>query len=207
MIEGMSFKGWEPIVKYAPKTPKYSSNSTKTNYLESDGFGGKVLLQDNMDGVQVSADDNVLSLFSSPVKGGTVTSATGERQSAGAGYRATRPGYQFNSGTDVSPGGDKNAYASYTGKVVSVNSNGGYNDGFGNSVILEYDINGQKMYNRMSHFDSVYDLKPGQTINQGEKIGVIGSTGNTTGVHLDNELYYLNKGKKYFQDTSSLFKK
>jgi murein DD-endopeptidase MepM/ murein hydrolase activator NlpD len=204
MIEGTIFPDIsDEFEAYKPRQ-KYSTNSTKTNYIESDNVNGKILLQDNMQGFQVEADQDIMSQLIPAVAGGTVSSPVGERQSVGAGYRATRPGYQMNSGADI-VGGDENVRAMGNGTVVSVSGDGSKNDGFGNSVVLEHDINGQKVYSRYSHLASVSNIAPGQSIKQGTQIGIMGATGNVTGKHLDNEVYQVKNGNKYFQDTSSLY--
>ena len=66
--------------------------------------------------------------------------------------------------------------ASMSGKVLSV----GYTNIFGNYVIIKH-INGyQTMYAHMSKAL----VKSGQSVEQGEKIGLVGSTGYSTGPHL-----------------------
>lgn len=57
---------------------------------------------------------------------------------------------------------------------------------YGNSVLLQLPT-GEMM--RLSHFDSLGDFAEGQTITAGMPIGIYGSTGRSTGQHLDVELY------------------
>lgn len=57
---------------------------------------------------------------------------------------------------------------------------------YGNSVLLELP-SGEQL--RLSHLSSFGNLQPGSVLNPGELIGMPGSTGNSTGEHLDVEFY------------------
>ncbi|NOU94735.1 peptidoglycan DD-metalloendopeptidase family protein [Paenibacillus sp. LMG 31456] len=91
---------------------------------------------------------------------------------------------------------NKNIMASDNGKVVYA---GNKNDGYGNMVILDH-LNGYKtLYGHLSRID----VTVGKIVEKGEKIGFMGSTGDSTGVHLhfevqrsntpENPLKYLNR--------------
>lgn len=60
---------------------------------------------------------------------------------------------------------------------------------YGNSVLLELP-SGEMI--RLSHLSSIGQFQNGQTLNPGDLIGLPGSTGNSTGEHLDVEFYNQN---------------
>lgn len=105
--------------------------------------------------------------FAWPVQSYSITSTFGYR------WGALHKGIDF-----TSP--NKTIMASDNGKVVY----SGYNSGYGNHVILDH-MNGYKTL--YGHMSQVY-VKNGQILEKGEKIGYMGSTGNSTGVHLHFEI-------------------
>jgi len=58
---------------------------------------------------------------------------------------------------------------------------------YGNSIFLE--LPGGAGMVRFSHFGDIGQLQPGDVLNPGDRIGSWGSTGNSTGEHLDVEFY------------------
>lgn len=110
-----------------------------------------------------------------PLPDGTfsVTSPFGYRIHPIYGYK------KFHSGIDLGASSGTDISSTMYGKVISA----GYNGGYGNCVIIE---NGdtQTLYAHMSSIN----VKQGQTINSGQKIGEVGSTGASTGPHLHYEV-------------------
>jgi murein DD-endopeptidase MepM/ murein hydrolase activator NlpD len=98
----------------------------------------------------------------------------------------------FNRGTDfATPAGTKVSVPSGEWTVAEAfggAKSGGVgnstNKGWGNSVKLVNRLTGETL--RFSHLSSV-NLKPGQIVKAGEVVGLTGSTGNSTGPHLDVE--------------------
>jgi murein DD-endopeptidase MepM/ murein hydrolase activator NlpD len=74
-------------------------------------------------------------------------------------------------------------YASAAGKVIASMS-GGYNGGYGNYIIISHGNGTQTLY---SH-NSKNVVSVGQYVEQGQKIGEIGSTGKSTGPHVHFEI-------------------
>lgn len=99
--------------------------------------------------------------------------------------------------------GSGNILAAEAGTVVSA----GWNGGFGNCVIIRHDNGLYSLYGHMANL-SVY---AGQSVYRGQVIGVMGSTGNSTGRHLHFELYdpsnyaqVINPWANYFQGNVSV---
>ncbi|MCZ8517629.1 M23 family metallopeptidase [Paenibacillus filicis] len=119
--------------------------------------------------------------FAWPVAGATITSTFGMRWGA------------FHKGVDLV--GNRNITASDNGKVVFA----GVKEGYGNCIIVDH-MNGYRtLYGHLSQILT----SNGKIVEKGEKIGIMGSTGDSTGVHLhfevqrgetpDNPLKYLNR--------------
>lgn len=74
--------------------------------------------------------------------------------------------------------------AAAAGKVTFSKSTNGY----GNTVMIVHSI-GDKTYETVyAHLQSM-NVKVGQAVEQGERIGVKGTTGNSTGIHLHFEVH------------------
>lgn len=76
------------------------------------------------------------------------------------------------------------------------------NWGYGNGVIIQHaDGSGYSMY---AHMDSV-SVRKGDTVSQGAQIGMLGSSGYSTGPHLHFELTKtVQQSGTYFKPTSSI---
>ena len=59
----------------------------------------------------------------------------------------------------------------------------GWNGGYGKAVIIQHSDRQQTLYGHLSEVS----VQAGQTIAQGTVIGLVGSTGNSTGPHLHFE--------------------
>ncbi|MEX1029020.1 MAG: M23 family metallopeptidase [Paenibacillaceae bacterium] len=105
--------------------------------------------------------------FSWPVTGAKLTSSYGKRW--GTVHR----------GIDMASS-NRTIMASDTGKVIFAGVNGTY----GNCVILDHKNGYQTLYGHLSKIS----VKKGDVLEKGEKVGVMGSTGHSTGVHLHFEI-------------------
>ena len=78
-------------------------------------------------------------------------------------------------------GTNKNIYSAAKGTVKYK----GYSSGNGYHVILQHKMNGKTVYSLYSHLSS-YKVCPavGKAVTAGQMIGIMGTTGNSTGVHL-----------------------
>lgn len=106
--------------------------------------------------------------FIRPISGGYTSCAYG--------------GYSGHVGVDLTMSGayGKAVYASAGGTVISA----GWSGGYGKMVKIRHS-NGYVTY--YAHMSSIL-VSVGETVNQGQQIGKIGSTGNSTGPHLHFEL-------------------
>ncbi len=103
--------------------------------------------------------------------------------SSGFGWRKLYGRDNFHGGIDIAGAGIYGApiIASDTGKVRTAGYNAG---GYGNYVIIDHGGNKWTVYGHMTQY-IVYE---GQWVSQGETIGYVGSTGNSTGPHLHFEI-------------------
>ena len=89
--------------------------------------------------------------------------------------------------------------AAAAGKVTFSKSTNGY----GNTVMIVHAIDGKTFETVYAHLQSI-GVKVGQTVKQGERIGVKGSTGNSTGIHLHFEVHIGRWNNKFTNAVDSL---
>lgn len=103
---------------------------------------------------------------------------------------ASISGWSFHGGTDIAGGGisGKPVYASRAGTVITaVTSNSGY----GIYVLIDHGDGFSTLY---AHMSARY-VSTGDSVTQGQMIGRVGSTGNSTGPHLHFEVRYYGEKK------------
>jgi murein DD-endopeptidase MepM/ murein hydrolase activator NlpD len=103
-----------------------------------------------------------------PTKGGTITSAFGYRW-----------GKKHN-GIDIAHKTGDPVYCAFDGKVKEC----GYVNGYGNRIVIEHEGNIQTVY---AHLSSI-QTKAMTDVKKGDLIGLVGSTGKSTGPHLHFEV-------------------
>jgi hypothetical protein len=86
-----------------------------------------------------------------------------------------------NLGTDFAASAGSNIMSIVDGEVVGINPNSG---AWGNQLIVRDAKGGEQAYNHMAGYG---DVKVGQKVKAGDVLGQVGSTGQTTGPHLDLE--------------------
>ena len=84
-------------------------------------------------------------------------------------------------GMDIAANMGTTVYAADGGKVVLAEWYGGY----GNCIMIDHGNGYKTLYGHLSYIG----VKNGQTVTQGNTIGQVGSTGNSTGPHLHFEVY------------------
>jgi murein DD-endopeptidase MepM/ murein hydrolase activator NlpD len=93
-------------------------------------------------------------------------------------------GYDYSSihhGIDIAGAVGNSIFASDTGVVVY---SGWNNNGYGNLLILDHGNGWQTVY---AHLSDIY-VYCGESVNQGDTIAAMGSTGNSSGPHLHFEI-------------------
>jgi murein DD-endopeptidase MepM/ murein hydrolase activator NlpD len=113
-------------------------------------------------------------LFVYPVRG-RLSSSFGWRKDPFTGLR------RYHSAVDLAANAGTPVKAAAGGRVSSVS----YSPVFGNYIIITHSGGFQSMY---AHLSSA-DAKEGGRVEQGEKIGAVGSTGRSTGPHLHFAIY------------------
>ncbi|MCF2945988.1 peptidoglycan DD-metalloendopeptidase family protein [Paenibacillus tarimensis] len=107
---------------------------------------------------------------------------TSKRMTSGFGYRTdpfTRKS-TFHAGIDIAGSTGDAVFAAADGTVTE----SGYDSGKGNYIIIKHRRGLQTVYMHLSQREA----KEGESVVRGEKIGLLGSTGRSTGPHLHFEI-------------------
>ena len=148
-------------------------------YLWQAAKGGKTSKKNPWGATDVSKYSSSKSDAVNPVEGGTISSGFGWRQS-----------FQTNGGQsssnhkaiDIAAPAGTAVKAAMSGKVIAVTP--GYNGGYGNTVEIDH---GNGIITKYHHMQdgSISGMSVGQEVKAGQQIGKVGSTGKSTGPHLD----------------------
>jgi murein DD-endopeptidase MepM/ murein hydrolase activator NlpD len=121
----------------------------------------------------------------SPLPGGKLTQAFGptphSSEPAFAGYA------HFHPGIDLAADAGSPVFAAADGLVTIALSRESDGTGYGEYVVLSHSGNSQTVY---AHLEAVL-VTPWMQVKKGQILGLVGSTGNSTGPHLHFE-YWLN---------------
>ena len=90
---------------------------------------------------------------------------------------------RFHAGTDLGAEYGTPVLATQDGVVTSADYAGGY----GLMVVLEHDVEDTQLQSRYAHLSDI-TVEPGATVKKGDVIGLVGSTGVSTGPHLHFEM-------------------
>jgi Peptidase family M23./LysM domain./G5 domain. len=100
------------------------------------------------------------------------------------GYISSRVGYRwgsFHKGLDIARPSNYTVKAADSGRVTFA----GWDGGYGNKIVIDHNNGFKTVYAHLSKIN----VSVGQTVAKGQQIGVMGSTGNSTGIHLHFEVY------------------
>ena len=90
-------------------------------------------------------------------------------------------GYESHNGADIGAARGSAVLAAKSGRVIQA----GWNGGYGISVMIAHDDGITTLY---GHMDGC-SVSVGQTVSQGETIGICGNTGNSSGAHIHYTMY------------------
>lgn len=91
---------------------------------------------------------------------------------------------KLHAGVDIAASGTVPVIAAADGVVIRAY----YSQSYGNVVFISHRINGQTYTTVYAHLSS-YSVGTGQTVKQGQQIGIMGNTGESQGQHLHFELH------------------
>ena len=121
------------------------------------------------------------SILKTPLDGARISSNFGMRKHPISGFNKMHKGVDF-----AAPTGTP-IYAGGNGIVEYVGRNGGY----GKYIRIRHNNGYKTAYAHLSNYKK--GISKGVRVNQGDVIGYVGSTGNSTGPHLHYEIIYQNK--------------
>ena len=121
------------------------------------------------------------SILKTPLDGARISSNFGMRKHPISGFNKMHKGVDF-----AAPTGTP-IYAGGNGIIEYVGRNGGY----GKYIRIRHNNGYKTAYAHLSNYKK--GISKGVRVNQGEVIGYVGSTGNSTGPHLHYEIIYQNK--------------
>ena len=160
--------------------------------MQKSGGGGSTITQQLKAQEEANKKANETSGTNTPVTPGS-TQVTGSFvwPSANSTYVTSKYGYRvhpifgtkkFHSGIDIGAAAGTNVLAA-DGGTVSVAT---YSSSYGNYVMIYHPDGTSTTYAHMSSLA----VSAGQTVNQGDVVGYVGSTGNSTGNHCHFEVRY-----------------
>ena len=104
-------------------------------------------------------------------------------------YVSQHYGHNGHKGVDLAGCGGQPVYAVAAGKVLSAE----YHSSWGYNVLIDH---GNGVWTRYAHMVAgSLSVSKGQTVSAGQQLGIVGSTGNSTGPHLHFEVW-VNKNNK-----------
>ncbi|SDC46341.1 Murein DD-endopeptidase MepM and murein hydrolase activator NlpD, contain LysM domain [Pelagirhabdus alkalitolerans] len=155
---------------------KKEAQLTTMSYEEESGSSSDSSESNNVgSNTQSSAPSNAGinnsdSPFIWPTIGGVITSYQGPRWGS------------FHKGIDIARPDDYSILAA-DGGVITFS---GWINGYGNTIEIDHQNGYTTQY---AHLESK-DVNVGDQVNQGDVIGIMGTTGRSTGIHLDFEVYH-----------------
>ncbi|HLO13141.1 MAG TPA: peptidoglycan DD-metalloendopeptidase family protein, partial [Pseudoneobacillus sp.] len=165
---------------------------TKVKQEGQEGLRAVTYVVSKQNGVLVKKQTVKEDILSNPVKkvvlrGTKVIPSRGEGSMVwpvSGGYVSSQMGYRWNrmhKGIDIARPSDRTIKAADNGVVIFA----GWDGGYGNKIIVDHQNGYKTVYGHLAEID----VNVGQTVPKGSKIGVMGSTGDSTGVHLHFEVY------------------
>lgn len=157
----------------APETKLFipGAKPIRTREVAANRGGGDDEVAKTKSSPSVSTGNSSSSTFGHWPTSGPITSYYGWREDPVYG------GNQFHKGIDIGAPSGQSVVAVGAGRVVMAGSYGGY----GLTVMVDHQ-NG--LVTRYAHLSRI-DVSEGQRVSSGQRVGAVGSTGKSTGPHLD----------------------
>jgi len=174
IADSSMFKGEQEVIqqgKEGEKVTKYAIISKDGQVTEKKVIGEEIVKSPIKHIVKKGTRE-----ITSRSTGNFIWPAVGGYISSKMGYRNGRP----HKGIDIARPDERAILAADYGEVISA----GWDGGYGNKVVINH---GKGLTTVYAHLSSI-GVKVGQSVAKGEKIGVMGTTGNSTGVHLHFEV-------------------
>lgn len=173
----------------AVNTTKKINELKKEVYIQSKSYDDLVLLAKNKEAML----ENLPAI--QPILNKDLN-----RMASGYGWRID-PIYhtrRFHAGMDFAAPIGTDIFATGNGTIISA----GWQQGYGNCVQINHNYGYITLYGHMS----AIKVRSGQKVKRGEVIGLVGSSGKSTGPHLHYEVHYkgqvMNPQNYYFLDLS-----
>ena len=151
--------------------------------------GGKKLSSSNIARATRNTGVSGVGVIAKLIKSPKATPAANKMNWPTGGYRITQYFSWRHPGVDIANKVGTPIYAADSGVVVI--AQGGWNGGYGNTIVIDH---GGGKKTRYGHASKLF-VKVGQTVEKGENIAAMGSTGRSTGPHLHFEV--MINGSKY----------
>jgi murein DD-endopeptidase MepM/ murein hydrolase activator NlpD len=156
-----------------PEAASASNVATKSNDPVLDLFGGA----DDLGAGPVFGR----TMRSAPVRGHAWPVPSNAKQYVSSGFGMRKDPFtgrpKFHGGIDIAAATGTPVLATADGVITGVGRSGG----MGNSITIRNRDGSESMYGHLS----AQQVRPGQQVRQGQQIGRVGSTGRSTGSHLD----------------------
>lgn len=177
-------------IKYGIEADKIISSNNISGGLKA---GQKLILPGarkiiEQAAVSRPATQSGLSVIGNLIKTPAVKAGTGKMTWPTGGYRISQYFSWRHNGIDIANKIGTPIYAADDG-VVEI-SQGGYNGGYGNTIVINH---GNGIKTRYGHASKLF-VKVGDVVEKGENIAAMGSTGRSTGSHLHFEVL-VNKAR------------
>ncbi|AGK56170.1 M23 family metallopeptidase [Bacillus sp. 1NLA3E] len=182
-------------IPYTSQTVEDASRMKGDNTVKQQGQNGErqaTYQISEQSGQTVSKQEISSNILTQPVnevivKGTKVVPSRGDGTFAwptGGGYISSQMGYRdgkLHKGIDIARPSNPTIKAADNGVVVSA----GWDGGYGNKIVIDHQNGFRTVYGHLSSIG----VRVGQTVAKGSSIGVMGSTGDSTGTHLHFEVY------------------
>lgn len=155
--------------KLKSQTKKLKKKDRSLATKEADMFA-----ESNIEIVNVANDNTLLGW---PTKGGYISSTFGPRWG------------KLHKGIDIARTDRSTSPPIAAADAGTVETAGDSGNGYGNMVVINHGNGLKTLYAHMSSLN----VKVGQKVDRGQKLGVMGATGNSTGIHLHFEVHQNGK--------------